>query len=57
LLGHQSTKITEKYYAAWTQAQQLQVEKDLERAWSLDPIVILESKVTRRLRGETQIVN
>jgi integrase/recombinase XerD len=57
LLGHQSTKITEKYYAAWTQARQLQVEKDLERAWSLDPIVILESKVTRQLRGETEIVN
>ena len=54
---HQSVKITEKYYAAWTESRQRQVEADLERAWSRDPIVLLESKVTRRLRGETEVVN
>jgi integrase/recombinase XerD len=57
LLGHQSVKITEKYYAAWTDSRQRQVEADLERAWRSDPIVLMESKVTRRLRGENEIVN
>jgi hypothetical protein len=30
LLGHQSVKVTQKYYAAWTDARQRQ-EADLER--------------------------
>jgi hypothetical protein len=57
LLGHHTVKITEKYYAAWTDSRQRQVEADLERAWNRDPIVLFESKVTRRLRGETEVVN
>jgi integrase/recombinase XerD len=57
LLGHQSVRVTEKYYAAWTESRQRQVEADLQRAWEQDPIVILESKVTRRLRGNIEAVN
>jgi hypothetical protein len=50
LLGHQSVRVTEKYYAAWTESRQRQVEADLQRAWEQDPVVILETKVTRRVR-------
>jgi hypothetical protein len=57
LLGHQSVRVTEKYYAAWTESRQRQVEADLQRAWEQDPIVILQTKVTRRLRGNTEAVN
>jgi integrase/recombinase XerD len=57
LLGHQSVRVTEKYYAAWTDARQRQVEADLERAWERDPIVLMESKGTQKLRGENEIVN
>ncbi len=57
LLGHQSVKITEKYYAAWTDSRQRQIEDDLERAWNRDPIVLLQSAATRRLRGENDLVN
>lgn len=57
LLGHQSVRVTERYYAAWTDSRQRQVEADLKRAWEHDPIVLLQAKVTRRLRGETEAVN
>jgi hypothetical protein len=57
LLGHQSVRVTEKYYAAWTDSRQRQVEADLQRAWEQDPIVMLEAKVTRRLRENIEAVN
>ena len=57
LLGHQSVRVTEKYYAAWTDARQRQVEADLERAWERDPIVLMPTKGTQKLRGETEVVN
>ena len=49
--------ITERYYAAWTEARQRQVEADLKRAWEDDPLVLFEGKVTRKLRGKTNAVN
>ena len=57
LLGHQSVRVTEKYYAALTDARQRQVEADLERAWERDPIILLASKGTQKLRRETEVVN
>jgi integrase len=57
LLGHQSIKVTEKHYAAWTDARQRQTEEDLQRAWARDPIVLYESAATRQLREETEPVN
>jgi integrase/recombinase XerD len=57
LLGHQSVRITERYYAAWTDSRQRQVEADLQRAWEQDPILLLETKVTRELRGKTNAIN
>lgn len=57
LLGHQSVRITERYYAAWTDSRQRQVEADSKRAWEHDPIVLLEARATRQLRGENEVVN
>jgi integrase len=57
LLGHQSTRVTEKHYNPWVRSRQEQLEADLERAWSRDPLVLVEAKVTRRLRGEQVRVN
>jgi integrase/recombinase XerD len=57
LLGHQSTRVTERHYNPWVRARQEQLEADLERAWSRDPLVLVEAKVTRRLRGERERVN
>jgi integrase len=57
LLGHQSVRVTERYYAAWTDSRQRQVEADLKRAWEHDPIVLLETKATRELRGKSEAVN
>jgi integrase len=57
LLGHQSVKVTEKYYAAWTASRQRQVEADLQRAWERDPIVLLEAKGTAQVDGKTEAIN
>jgi integrase/recombinase XerD len=57
LLGHQSTRVTEKHYNPWVRSRQEQLEADLERAWSRDPLVLVGAKVTRRLRGERERVN
>jgi integrase/recombinase XerD len=57
LLGHQSVKVTERFYAAWTEVRQRQVEADLERAWARDPIVRLEMNDTQPLRSKTEAVN
>jgi integrase len=60
LLGHHSVKITEKYYSAWTDARQRQIEADLERAWARDPIVLLDTNVTydtQELRRKNEAVN
>ena len=57
LLGHQSIRVTEKHYAPWTQSRQEQIEADLARAWSRDPVALLETKGTRRVRGENARYN
>lgn len=57
LLGHQSVRITERFYSAWTDSRQRQVEADLKRVWEHDPIVLLEAKATRELRGKIEAVN
>ena len=57
LLGHQSVRITEKYYAAWTDSRQRQLEADLQRAWERDPAILVEAKVTRELDKKIDSVN
>jgi integrase len=42
LLGHSSIRITEKHYNPWVRARQDQLEADLERAWSQDPVALME---------------
>jgi integrase len=40
LLGHSSIKVTEKHYSPWVKKRQEQLEADLIRAWSQDPMVL-----------------
>jgi integrase/recombinase XerD len=40
LLGHNSIRITERHYAPWTRSRQEQIEKDLNEAWKVDPILL-----------------
>ena len=64
-LGHSSVKVTEKHYAPWVRERQEQVEADVRRTWSDDPIVLLENaalatdetKGTQKLRGKNEAVN
>jgi len=53
LLGHSSTKITEKHYNPWNRARQEQAEADISRSWASDPLVILEmTKGTPEVHGK-----
>jgi len=45
LLGHQSVRITEKHYAPWVRSRQEQLEADLARAWSRNPLVLSQGEV------------
>jgi hypothetical protein len=57
LLGHSSVRITERHYAPWVRARQEQLEADLQRAWSEDPVVLLETKGTPEVHGKSGVVN
>jgi integrase len=57
LLGHSSVRITERHYAPWVRARQEQLEADLQRAWSEDPVVLLETKGTPEVHGKSGTVN
>ena len=50
LLGHSSVKITERHYAPWVKDRQTQLEADLMRVWSKDPLAQAEM-----LRGDTAL--
>ena len=49
-LGIRSVKVTEKHYNPWVRSRQEQLEADLERAWSRDPLVLLETEAAQPLR-------
>lgn len=57
LLGHQSTGVSGKNYNPWARSRQEQLEADLERVWRRDPLVLVEAKVTPRLRGVRERLN
>ena len=57
LLGHQSVRITEKHYSPWVRSRQELLEADLENAWKRDPLVLLETKGTPEVHGNTERVN
>jgi integrase/recombinase XerD len=47
LLGHSSTRITEKHYSAWVLARQEQLEADVRQSWALESpgaAVLLDSQ-------------
>jgi integrase/recombinase XerD len=50
LLGHQSTKVTEKHYTPWVLARQEQLEADVRRTWSTPE---LTTKGTPGVHGGT----
>jgi integrase/recombinase XerD len=43
LLGHSSTRITERHYSAWVRARQEQLEADVRRTWDGIGFAILET--------------
>lgn len=57
LLGHRSTKVTERHYAPWVRARQEQLEADVKRSWAADPIALGETKGTKQVHGKDEAVN
>ncbi len=57
LLGHRSVKVTEKHYAPWVRARQEQLEQDVKRPWSEDPIALAATKGTPEVHGRKEAVN
>lgn len=57
LLGHQSIRITELHYSPWVRARQERLEADLRRVWARDPIVLLATKGTPEVHGESERPN
>jgi integrase len=51
LLGHQSTKVTEKHYTPWVRARQEQLEADVRRTWDTD-ILVPQNRGTRQVHKE-----
>jgi integrase/recombinase XerD len=57
LLGHQSVRITERHYSPWVRARQEQLECDLLRAWSQDPIALMQTKGTPQVQEKNGSIN
>ncbi|HLE36700.1 MAG TPA: tyrosine-type recombinase/integrase [Candidatus Acidoferrales bacterium] len=57
LLGHQSVRITERHYSPWVRSRQEQLEQDLQRAWSQDPIALMETKGTPEVQEKNGRIN
>jgi len=57
LLGHRSIRVTERHYSPWVQSRQAQAEADLQRAWSRDPLVLMQTNHTPDTRGESERPN
>jgi integrase len=57
LLGHTSTKVTEKHYAPWVKARQEQLELDVMRSWSRDSLALAATKGTPEVHEKTEAVN
>ncbi len=51
LLGHRSTRITEKHYSPWVRERQEQLEADVRRTWALPQATGAETQ------GESRVVN
>ena len=57
LLGHQSVRITERHYSPWVRSRQEQLEQDLQRAWSQDPLALMQTKGTPEVHEKGRRIN
>jgi len=61
LLGHSSIRVTERHYAPWVRSRQEQLEADLRRAWSQDPLALMgfvqPEKGTKKVHEKRQRPN
>jgi integrase/recombinase XerD len=57
LLGHTSTRITERHYAPWVRERQEQAEADVRRTWQRDPVALMETKGTPQVHGKRDAPN
>jgi integrase len=57
LLSHQSIRITERHYSPWVRSRQDQLEQDLRRAWSEDPLALMQTKGTPRVHRDKREIN
>lgn len=57
LLGHQSIKVTERHYSPWIRERQQQAEADVKRTWVRDPLILVETRGTRRVHAASRFVN
>jgi integrase/recombinase XerD len=57
LLGHQSVRITERHYSPWVRSRQEQLEQDLHRAWSQDPVALMQTKGTPEVHEKAERIN
>jgi integrase/recombinase XerD len=57
LLGHASTRITERHYSPWVRERQEQAEADVRRTWQRDPVALLETKGTPAVHGKGDAPN
>ena len=57
LLGHRSVSVTERHYAPWVRSRQEQLERDVKRTWSEDPIAFASTKGTPEVHGAREAVN
>jgi integrase/recombinase XerD len=56
LLGHKSVRVTERHYAPWVHARQEQLEADIRRSWSRDPVHLELTKGTREVHDQEEAV-
>ena len=57
LLGHSSTRITEKHYSAWVRARQEQLEADVRKSWIKESSVASSESGTYLARGKIEHIN
>ena len=57
MLGHESVRTIEKHYSPWVLARQTQLEADIVRALAHDPVALIDSKGTQKVRGEHEVLN
>jgi integrase len=57
LLGHQSTRITEKHYSPWVRARQEQLEADVRSSWAADLVAESATKGTSEVHEKQKLVN